>query len=202
MNTALLSPEEQNLLQNSGFYQAKQRLAEKIQSLLGECSQHLLPVIEEYKACIPDYVRAVPPKISRGENYLGYPWMMLDHPRYFKGDDVFALRTLCWWANGFSHTIHLSGFSLVNSLPGLSRSAALLAENGYYISINSDQWLHHFDTGNYVLLSDYQDPSKQIHQLAERGFLKIMQRVSLDQYADLPDLTRQFATSIFQALQH
>ena len=49
------------------------------------------------------------PKISKGENYKGLPWLVLDYPRYFNKEDIFAIRTLFWWGNFFSITLHISG---------------------------------------------------------------------------------------------
>jgi hypothetical protein len=197
----LLFPDELNLLENPVFYQLKQRLSDKIQLLLGECSRELAPVIEAHADIIPEHIRAIPPKISRGENYLGFPWMILDQPRYFKNDDVFAIRTLCWWANSFSITLQLAGPSLQRSLPGLTAAATLLAGKGYYAGINKDPWLHHFGSDNYTRLSDSTNPAAIIKTAAENGFLKIMQRITLDQYAELPSITPAFAQTVFQAIR-
>src|SRR5271169_1886033 len=41
------------------------------------------------------------PKISRGEQYKGMPWVMLDYPRVFGKEDVCAIRTMFWWGHYF-----------------------------------------------------------------------------------------------------
>jgi len=51
----------------------------------------------------------VSPKISRGENYLGLPYLVLDYPRLFRPDAVLAIRTFFWWGHFFSSTLQLSG---------------------------------------------------------------------------------------------
>jgi hypothetical protein len=51
----------------------------------------------------------VHPKISKGENYKGFPYVIMDYPALFSKDNVFALRTMFWWGNFFSITLHLSG---------------------------------------------------------------------------------------------
>ena len=33
---------------------------------------------------LPGDIAAIAPKIARGENYLGLPYVMLDYPRYFR----------------------------------------------------------------------------------------------------------------------
>src|SRR5688572_11448321 len=49
------------------------------------------------------------PKISRGENYRGLPYVVLDYPRIFEKDNIAAIRTMFWWGHFFSMTLHLSG---------------------------------------------------------------------------------------------
>ena len=49
------------------------------------------------------------PKISKGENYRGLPYVMLDYPRLFGREEVLAIRTFFWWGHGFSVTLHLKG---------------------------------------------------------------------------------------------
>ena len=39
-------------------------------------------------------------KTSRGENLLGYPWMVHDYPRLINRDEIF-FRTQCWFGHGF-----------------------------------------------------------------------------------------------------
>lgn len=197
----LLLPEELDLLQHPSFYQIKKRLGDKIQALLGDCSREIQPVMDACPNVLPEHIRQIPPKISKGENYLGFPWMILDQPRHFKPDDIFAVRTLCWFAHGFSITLHLSGASLQRTLPGLLRSAATFAEKGYYASVHTNPWQHHFEKDNYCLLRESVDPAAVIRHSAGLGFVKIMQRIATDRYATLPESTREFAQTIFGAME-
>lgn len=42
---------------------------------------------------------ATMPKISKGENYLQLPYLILDYPAIFEKNNIFALRTFFWWGN-------------------------------------------------------------------------------------------------------
>jgi hypothetical protein len=55
-------------------------------------------------------------KISRGENYQLLPYIILDYPSYFSRNNIFAVRTMFWWGNFFSITLHLSGDHKINLL--------------------------------------------------------------------------------------
>ncbi len=97
---------------------------------------------------------AIPPKISRGENYLGLPYLILDYPRIFRREDSFAIRSMFWWGRYFSSTLHLAGSFREQALERLAGSYPLLAEKGYFISIHQDPWLHQYDADVYTPVSD------------------------------------------------
>ena len=95
---------------------------------------------------------AIPPKISKGENYKGLPYLVLDYPRYFGKDDHFAIRSMFWWGNFFSITLHLSGIYKKMYENKIEASFTLLKEESFFIGISDDQWEHHFETSNYLPL--------------------------------------------------
>src|ERR1700743_3182070 len=82
------------------------------------------------------------PKISRGENYRGLPWVMLDYPRVFGREDVLAIRTMFWWGHGFSVTLHLKGKYQELFLPVIRRRQHELSAQGFYMGVGADEWRH------------------------------------------------------------
>ena len=58
---------------------------------------------------LPEAVIQSSPKITRGENYQLLPYVILDYPRCFQKEQVFAIRTMFWWGKGISITLHVSG---------------------------------------------------------------------------------------------
>jgi hypothetical protein len=92
----------------------------------------------------------VNPKITRGENYLGLPFVILDYPRLFDGKNIFAIRTMFWWGNFFSVTLHLSGEEKSKALPAIENAYGLLASKHFFIGVCEDPWQHHFDETNYL----------------------------------------------------
>jgi hypothetical protein len=81
-------------------------------------------------------------KISRGENYRGLPWVMLDYPRVFGREDVLAIRTFFWWGHSFSVTLHLKGSYLRLCLPVIRSRRLELAAAGFQLGISDDEWRH------------------------------------------------------------
>lgn len=91
-----------------------------------------------------------PPKVSRGENYRGLPYLVLDYPREFGSRDIFAIRSLFWWGHFFSSTLHLSGIYRERFQSRLLQARPILAKRDYFIHAGEDPWAHHFENGNYL----------------------------------------------------
>lgn len=81
-------------------------------------------------------------KISRGENYRGLPWVMLDYPRVFGREDVLAIRTFFWWGHSFSVTLHLKGTYQRLYLPVIRSRRLELAAAGFHVGVSDDEWRH------------------------------------------------------------
>jgi len=103
-----LSAEELILVNDPQVILTKNAVIDKVYQLFGRLSigmqERLQPMAKEL-----DDVMDIPPKISRGESYLELPYVILDYPRYFRPHDIFAIRTMFWWGNFFSMTLHLKG---------------------------------------------------------------------------------------------
>ena len=149
------------------------------------------------------------PKISRGENYRGLPWVMLDYPRFFGREEVFAIRTMFWWGHGFSTTLHLKGKYKELYLPVIERHWMVLAGAGFHVGVSDDEWQHEHGDHNYRELTRVEDLRRPhpggaahegggVHPAGGSGdFLKLSAAVGLDRWETVPDvLTAMFKTLI------
>jgi hypothetical protein len=102
-----LSAVELELVSNPQWILTKNGIIQKVLQLLGSVSSTLQqhPMLKT----LPVELTTVPPKLSKGENYLGLPYVMLDFPRQFSSEDVFAIRSFFWWGHYFTCTLHLKG---------------------------------------------------------------------------------------------
>jgi hypothetical protein len=169
-----LSKNESELVTNSEFILTKNRIIEKVYNLFGDLIGNYQTMLYEYITTLPAEVFSVSPKIYKGENYLGLPYVMMDYPRVFLRNDVLAVRSFFWWGNFFSITLHLSGKFLTehknNILCGLkNKNAADL-----FVCIHDEQWDHHFEITNYKSLNDI-----NIEETLQKPFLKIAKKLSL-----------------------
>lgn len=143
------SSAEMELMNNREIILTKNKVVEKIKSLLEELQNEIVEDIKDNPALSSTEIFSVNPKISKGENYLGLPYLILDYPRFFKQPDIFAIRTMFWWGNFFSTTLHLSGDFKLRYQKKIETSLVILSEDEYSIGINNNPWLHHFDQDNY-----------------------------------------------------
>jgi hypothetical protein len=120
------------------------------------------------------------PKISRGENYKGLPYMVLDYPRAFGREDVLAIRTLFWWGHYFSVTLHLKGRYKTLFLPVIQERITLLAAAGFHVNVSEEEWRHELDPENYLPLQGNTGTA----MLKERSFLKLSAKCGLDRWDD------------------
>jgi hypothetical protein len=139
------------------------------------------------------------PKISKGENYQGLPWVVLDHPRLFTKEDVFAIRTLFWWGHYFSVTLHLKGVYKERWLPVIRRNIPLLSATGFHICISEDEWRHELATDNYLSLREA--GAREIEDIFEKAtFLKFSAIVMLGEWNEAPTLLMRLFQTLLQAL--
>ena len=140
-----LSNAETELMQNAEIILTKNRVLQKMKLLLEEVQDQQLLFTREHLKQHEAFI--ISPKISRGENYLGLPWLILDYPRISAGNSLFFIRSMFWWGQFFSSTLHLSGSYKEDLLPMIKHSLPSLS--GHFIGINEDPWVHHFQPDNY-----------------------------------------------------
>jgi hypothetical protein len=140
-----LSPSEAALISNAEIILTKNSIIQKTTALLAGLQEMLINENEVSFSSTP--------KISKGENYRGLPYVVLDYPRISRGDDLFFIRSMFWWGHFFSSTLQVAGAYREQNVPGLLSSFDTLVLQDYHIGINDDPWQHHFEAANYKKLS-------------------------------------------------
>lgn len=178
-----LSPEEIRFISDASVILTKNAIIEKTKTLLNELQDRQ----EQYVIAQPEYefpaIANSSPKISRGENYMGLPYLVLDYPRIFEKDNTVAIRTMFWWGNFFSVTLHVSGKYKTGYENELLNAYDVLRKQGYYCCVNESEWEHHFEPDNYQPLKklSYNDFEKLIQ---DRPFSKIAYKFPLEKWND------------------
>lgn len=193
-----LSEDELLLVQNAGVILTKNAIIQKTIGLFSMVAEDMQTELE--KEPLPVAIRVTPPKISRGENYKGLPYVMLDYPRVFTRENIFAVRTMFWWGNYFSMTLHLKGAYKEMFSGSIKRNIPYLAEKSFGICISSEQWQHELEEGNYIPLLRITE--NQLHGIIEnKQFLKLSAKAGFPQWNDAATILIGLYRDILQALK-
>ncbi|WP_017731464.1 hypothetical protein [Nafulsella turpanensis] len=184
----LISAKALNYLHDKDFLLTKRKTIRQLQQWLSETQQALLTVANKHKNELPPHALQRSAKISRGENYHGLPYLVLDYPRLLSKEDVFSFRTFFWWGNYFSCTLHLQGHSLRTFRPTLIESLPASSLPDDFASVNDTPWEYHFQPDNYRPLSSFK--SNELEELLDKDFFKISRKLPLEEYQQLPSFAR------------
>lgn len=170
LTKVILSTTELALVNNIEIILTKRNILLQVEALLNE----QIPIINSCfsKVLIP-YSKVITsaPKISRGENYLGLPYLMLDYPATFGKHDVFAVRTMFWWGNFMSISLLVQGIYKDAFADTLINALGKLLNNQVFVCIADNPWQHHFQLNNYVNYNELS--AHQLQQINDQSFLKI-----------------------------
>lgn len=147
-----LSPEEQELVLNANVILTKNVVIEKVKALLAGVSVQAQQRLETngpflFGGPLP------PPRISRGENYNGLPWVAMDYPRVFQQQGVSAIRHIFLWGHHFSFTWHCSGIYKDAVQHTLQQNHAYFSAKKWLLYTGKEEWAHelgreHLETGS------------------------------------------------------
>ena len=189
-----LSATEIELIKNADWILTKNAVIEKIILFFSSLQQEQESVLQLYKDKLPSKFFVSSPKISKGENYLGLPYVVLDYPRFFDESGFGAIRTMFWWGNFFSITLHLAGGNKKAFEEKIINAYPLLMDNEFYCCINVNEWAHQFSAENYIAVSEMPE-NEYTKQIKEAPFVKTATKISLDQWESAEDfLISRFKT--------
>jgi hypothetical protein len=165
------SPDELNLAQNAEWILTKNRVIGKVMLVFGELANDYRKLTDELIPVLPQQIISCSPKISRGEQYRGLPYVMLDYPRIFSKDDIFAIRTFFWWGNFFSITLHLKGQYKNQFQERILNNVRFFSQHHYSVAVSEDEWRHDFEEGIFEDVSS----SEAIFQerFGQKNFIKL-----------------------------
>ena len=172
-------PAEMELVSSPDIILTKNAILQKIKSFFEEVQMKQHDILKRYSSQLPEEVLKISPKISRGENYKGLPWLVLDNPRHFQHNNIFAIRTMFWWGNFFSITLHVSGKNKNDLLKNLTNNVSLLAKNDFFIYNGTKEWEHDIDPGSYKKLSGINEDELQ-KIFSANSFLKLAVKFTVE----------------------
>jgi len=173
-NQLHFSDAEISLLYDAALFERKRKVNEKIFSHFENIRLSLKDSSLHKQFPFPVGVDVIGGKISQGENYLGCPWVMLDFPKMFNKDAMFAYRTMFWYGHYLSASFLCSGEAANTFLPKLLSALHLLPHQTYF-SLNPDPWFHAIEPESSLLVSTLTNQRIVAH-VNEFGFFKLSRK--------------------------
>ncbi len=180
------SNEELEILKDRRFLKLKNELSTKVIAYLSQIERALHSTIGRMDYQYPEGTFLKAGKISKGEQYQGLPYFILDYPRLFTKTEVFSFRTILWWGHHFSCTLHLSGASLWNHKEQIC--ANLLESEDLYFCIGNTPWEYHYQENNYKKIKSL-SKEQLIDQIDQKGFIKLSNYIPVDLWNEYQSFT-------------
>lgn len=144
-----LSEEEQLLVSNGDWILTKNRVLNQISTFLAALQEEQSHWIRKQASGLPASVLAIPAKLSKGEQYLGLPYRVLDYPRCFGPVDMFVVRTFFWWGHYFTVNLQLSGHWQKETESSLIAAFTEMQEGNVWICTGTNPWQHQLSLDAY-----------------------------------------------------
>jgi hypothetical protein len=174
-----LLPAEMELVSSPEIILTKNAILQKIKLFFEGLQIKQFEILKDHSSHFPEDILRISPKISRGENYKGLPWLVLDNPRFFQHNNIFAIRTMFWWGNFFSITLHLSGNNKIYFLDKLNNNISVLKRHGFNIYKGDEEWEHDLDPNFYKKISSINN--EELNQISSaNNFLKLAIKFPID----------------------
>ena len=178
----MLSTKELELVSNTDWILTKNNIIQKVYTLFGLVSSEYQTIIQSYPLINSQEIMASSPKIAKGEQYEGLPWVMLDFPRCYDAINWMGVRSFFWWGNSFCITLLLGGSFRAQYESNIIKNVQekKISQN-WLIGIGDNPWQHHFRENNYLPIQQF-----TIDQIKQLPFLKLTKKLNAADWSTLP----------------
>lgn len=178
-----LNPDEEEVFFDTDFLKKKRVISEKIFDSLTQFQRSVKQELSELPTKHHISVNTSKhPKISRGENYGGLPYFILDFPREFDIQNTFAIRTKVYWGHFYSFTLQTSG---ENQIFFANKFLASVKDfSHYYCCVGDTPWEYLYTPDNYQKINTLK-PEAIKELLFNKPFFKLSVYHPLKEYQNL-----------------
>lgn len=190
-----LTEKENKYIHDTDFLISKSVIYDKIHKQLEVTRSHIKYVIDRTNFSFPENTDTKYGKIFKGEYYRSLPYLVLDYPKLFTKKNIFTYRTMFWWGNFFSSTLHIEGEYLKKVRSQIIQNVDVLIKGKTYLSVGDTPWEYHYEVSNYQLPN-----LKNIKTVQDCKFLKLSKNFELNDLDKLPKLSEDFFTFLLKFL--
>jgi hypothetical protein len=177
-NTAIkLTNDEWEVLNDTSFFVHKRAVFSKFDLLFHRFGEIMQKGLKSNVLPVDKYIANKRGRLSRGENYLGLPYMVFDYPRIGGNDELFTFRSMLWWGKYFSFNLVIAGKMLEEMLPCIEYKKSY---REILINRGENLWNHDLQSADYVRLDE-----KVLGEVLERKkFLRLGYALPLERWTE------------------
>ena len=199
MSDLRLSGKELEFLGNQAIFPLKKQITGKIIAVYAAIEQDLRQEIGQNPFSFPELTLKRTGKVSKGENYRGQPYIVLDFPRLLQKDTIFLFRNVCLWGHYFIHVFILTGSLLETYRYSLTRNIEKIRQKDLLINTNDDPW--ELVIGTSKLVPARQVSEKKMAALIEKSpHITLGSALSFTQFDKLKENSLNFFGNILDLL--
>lgn len=182
-----LTNHQLKLAEDTSYPLTKILIMDQFTSLFAECAQYLQSYPFQFGS-----VQLVESeyKITKGENFKGLPYLVLDYPKIQSKSFPVLMRTIFWWGKYFSLNMYLHDDLNIAFKPNWKQNELI---NDVKILMSDDLWQHDLEEMDYEHISKVDINKKQ------SNYLKLCKTVPINAYGDLQNQMKFY--TVFQELQ-
>jgi hypothetical protein len=162
---------QKQIMQDQAFLLAKREIIKGMEEIFAQLQQEISaekPYIHALENALD--LKFQHPKITKGDNYKGLPYVVLDDPRYFSGHNIFTFRSMFWWGNFYSFSLFVSGEAF-EKLKHFLDTAYMAADTELYIGVGDKLWEYDFLPDNYFPVKALSESN--LRDVMLKDFLKL-----------------------------
>ncbi len=190
-----LSKKELSMINETDFLITKVKIISDIVILLENTKERLQETIEQKNNNLVSETKLKNGRVFKGEYYRDLPFVTLDFPRIFEKENVFAYRTMFWWGNFFSFTLHLQGEYLEQYRAKLISNFDMLLDQDIYICVGETPWEYHYGNNNYIKL-EFQHKNL----IENNSFIKLSKKIPLEEIETVSQISSNFLLHLMAVL--
>jgi hypothetical protein len=164
--------EESGFMLNRHIFPLKRQINRKLYILFEQIKNQIKDTAIHRQFPFPEGTDIQTGKISKGENKDQYPWVLLDFPKLFQRNRIFAYRSLFWYGHGFSNSLVVGGAPCDTFFPVWLRSINRFEKSSVRFSIATHPWDLSTDQNEVNLTADI-DPEIFSRHVSEHHFFKL-----------------------------
>ncbi|MDX2127752.1 MAG: hypothetical protein SFU91_01805 [Chloroherpetonaceae bacterium] len=184
----MLTAREIELLENQIFFETKVSATEKLKTLFESLRENAKLFINPIDLDFPEGTDFYKGQIAKGENYEGFPYVLLDYPKYFSQKNIFTFRTMCWFGNSWIFSVIIQGDYLAKAITRFENQFEMLQNLNCGVGVNE---LWNWKKDGEIILSQI-EKNELIHNVKSSSFLKITKRLPLSILNSEADVLKQF----------